>query len=164
MNMRAAGADYYPFVCFTCRRSFKRPSALANGPLERECPHCGGSAIRLSRQFKAPPSSDLAQWRKVKSLVDAGFTFASIYEWRGDRHVRVRYPDTMREVSEFIRRYGDTIDGRQLKGLLTRNGRKAVAVEEIVPCEVGRQTTVRVARPRAGSVPRLNVTTPPDWE
>src|SRR5262249_40942368 len=67
----------FPFACFACRHSFRRP--FAPGANERPCPHCGAPAIRLARKFKAPPTSDKEQWEKVRFLVAHGFRFWSVY-------------------------------------------------------------------------------------
>jgi hypothetical protein len=62
-----------PFACFTCRKSFKR--AARPGDVERKCPHCGGTAVRLDRKFKPPAQDDVKQWEKVRRLYSAGIDF-----------------------------------------------------------------------------------------
>ena len=83
----------FPFACFACRHSFRRP--FAPGVNERPCPHCGAPAIRLARKFKAPPISDKQQWEKVRFLVAHGFRFWSVYNRDG---LSVTYPKTLKEA------------------------------------------------------------------
>ena len=90
----------FPFACFACRHSFRRP--FAPGVDERPCPHCGGRAIRLARKFKAPPTNDKQQWEKVRFLVAHGFRFWSVYDRDG---LSVAYPKTLKEAEEFVRKY-----------------------------------------------------------
>jgi hypothetical protein len=90
----------FPHVCFTCRLSFKRSRAGADEG--RTCPQCGGPVARLARKFKAPPMDDLAQWEKVRLLVDNGFLFGTVYDEQGQS---VAYPETLREARAFVARY-----------------------------------------------------------
>ncbi|GGA82318.1 hypothetical protein GCM10011369_25370 [Neiella marina] len=93
-----------PNVCFKCQKSFKKPSSED----ARVCPDCGGELIELSRKFSAPKSTDTAQWKKVKYLVDNGFYFQSVYELREDGgHYKVDYPATLSEAKEFVVRFKD---------------------------------------------------------
>jgi hypothetical protein len=55
------GGYLFPFACFTCRRSFRRK--FRPGVDVMVCPHCGAEAVRLSRKFKAPRKTDVAQWK-----------------------------------------------------------------------------------------------------
>src|SRR5687767_5864871 len=77
---RPAGPRHlYPYVCFACRKSFRRSVGLSvKGLPDKVCPECGGRAIGLSRKFKAPARSSAAQWAKVEYLVRHGFRFASL--------------------------------------------------------------------------------------
>ena len=86
----------YPFVCFVCRRSFKRRGVNRE---ETACPVCGNPAIRLSRKFKPPRRGDIAQWTKVEALVKLGFRFDTIYDANGEI---VRYPTNAREIPAFM--------------------------------------------------------------
>lgn len=108
---------FYPFVCFACRKSFKRVWPLT-GAGTRPCPECGGPSVGLSRKFRAPPRSDVAQWKKVQFLVESGFRFGSLHDERG---VRVSYPRTLQEAKAFVARYGDNVPAanrpkRRMKG------------------------------------------------
>ena len=105
-NQRERGAYppyLFPSVCFTCRKSFKRPPTEAT----LRCPQCAGALVQLSRKFSAPRSKDREQWSKVQALVSAGFRFQSLYEpipgGRGGN--KVAYPSRLSEVQEFILRY-----------------------------------------------------------
>jgi hypothetical protein len=60
----------------------------------------------LSRKFAAPRSNDLAQWEKVRFLVEHGFRFHSVYEATVSGGKRtVRYPATLKEAQEFVRKF-----------------------------------------------------------
>ncbi|MBA3461469.1 MAG: hypothetical protein H0T46_16025 [Deltaproteobacteria bacterium] len=88
-----------PFVCFSCRRCFRRSAART---VERKCPTCGSVAVALSRKFKAPSRADEEQWRKVEFLYRHGFRFQSVYDKTGRV---VRYPESLKEARDFVRRY-----------------------------------------------------------
>ncbi len=89
------------YACVACRRSFKRPGGV-DAPVERRCPHCGGMAVNLGRQFKAPPVDDDRQWAKVRFLVEQGFPFHRIY---GRDGAPVPYPATLEEAKAFVKKY-----------------------------------------------------------
>ena len=93
----------FPSVCFTCRKSFKRPPT--NQPLR--CPQCSGTLVQLSRKFSTPKARQVEQWKKVRALVEAGFRFYSLYEAdaEGRRNSRISYPRRLSEVGDFIARY-----------------------------------------------------------
>ncbi|MES3024533.1 MAG: hypothetical protein V4857_23440 [Pseudomonadota bacterium] len=89
----------FPFVCVGCRKSFKYPSSLQ----VKHCPQCKEPMVMLGRKFSAPKSKDLAQWAKVKFLVEHGFRFYAVYEpshWGGMRVVE--YPKTLAEAQQFV--------------------------------------------------------------
>jgi hypothetical protein len=73
-------ADYYslPFVCFKCRKAFKKKPLFSAPTLLQEtpCPQCGRALAFVGRYFKAPPRQDIKQWRKVQLLYESG--------WRAD--------------------------------------------------------------------------------
>ena len=69
---------------------------------DKTCPHCGGVAIGLSRNFKAPPMNDIQQWKKVAYLVQNGFRFNHQYDEGGQA---VPYPTTMAETKKFVLLY-----------------------------------------------------------
>jgi hypothetical protein len=86
----------HPFVCFVCRRSFKRSAVDRD---EATCPVCRSKTVRLSRKFKPPPQSDVKQWAKVEALVELGFRFETIHDGHGGI---VRYPSTERGIPAFV--------------------------------------------------------------
>jgi hypothetical protein len=94
----------FPYVCFTCRKSFKRAPIGQKGLPDKTCPDCGGVAIGLSRKFKAPSRLDAAQWEKVEYLVAHGFRFFS--QTDAKTRVSVPYPETLKDAREFVRRFG----------------------------------------------------------
>lgn len=61
--------------------------------------------VMLSRKFAAPKSKDIAQWEKVKFLVDHGFRFYSLFDPSAGGE-RVPYPKTLSEARDFVARYG----------------------------------------------------------
>lgn len=89
-------ATNYPYVCFACRRSFKRTvsARFIERPPVLVCPHCGHDAVCLSRKFKPPRRSEIAQWRKIQALVLGGCFFYSYAD---------PYPEHLREVPAFLR-------------------------------------------------------------
>ena len=79
--------SYYtlPFVCFGCRKSFKKsapdfkPFFLTDAEIGRArfaCPQCKQNLHFVGRYFKTPRFCDLKQWRKVGMLYEQG--------WRAD--------------------------------------------------------------------------------
>lgn len=58
--------------------------------------------MALSRRFKAPTKTDDEQWRKIELLCRHGFRFHRVYDASG---MGVRYPATLKEAREFVRRY-----------------------------------------------------------
>jgi hypothetical protein len=97
-----ATMNMHPFVCFGCRKSFKRawPRDISG---TRQCPECGGITYGLARKFKPPRKDDLAQWRKVQYLVEQGFRFGTLFDENGNL---VRYPRTLKEAIDFVDRHG----------------------------------------------------------
>ena len=92
----------FPFVCFNCRKSFRKPGRA----LPRLCPQCGREMVILNRKFSAPKMSDIGQWRKVEFLVNKGFRFQSIHEADGSL---VKYPESMTEARKFAERYARSV-------------------------------------------------------
>ena len=71
---------------------------------DKKCPHCGGVAIGLSRNFKPPAMNDPQQWKKVAYLVKNGFRFCHQHNESGQI---VPYPPTMTEAKKFVLLYGN---------------------------------------------------------
>ena len=90
------------YACLECRKAFKRHDQ--RDALTLKCPECGGPAHRTSRKFKPPKRTDLAQWEKVRFLLEHGFRFFSVRDHDG-RYTR--YPNTLAEAHEFVRKYRD---------------------------------------------------------
>jgi DNA-directed RNA polymerase subunit RPC12/RpoP len=85
--------DHY--VCFDCRKSFKRPSfrfvpaqtlrsedhhSFSRHILMRlnqsvVCPNCGHFSRFAGRDFKAPKMRDVKAWELVRSFLDSGRTY-----------------------------------------------------------------------------------------
>ena len=101
---KAIQAFRFPFVCFHCRKSFKYPACLSG----RRCPQCGHKMEMLGRKFSAPKATDLAQWRKVRFLVESGFRFHTVYEHSDcGAKVAVGYPDTLADAYSFVEKFSN---------------------------------------------------------
>ena len=94
------------FACFQCRTAHKRhiDATPSDYPRSMECPVCKEPAINLGRNFKAPKKSELAQWKKIKFLVDHGFIFQKI-RLEKNSYESVPYPKTLTEAKEFVVKY-----------------------------------------------------------
>ena len=101
---KSTGPAYlFPYACVSCRKSFKRKvEEHEPGLPDKQCPHCGGVATGLYRHFKAPPTNDILQWKKVALLIQNGFRFEHLRDQNG---CAVPYPSTMAEAREFVLRY-----------------------------------------------------------
>ncbi len=88
-----------PFVCLSCRKSFKRKADAERS--NKTCPACGAVMYFASRKFKPPKSTDLDQWKKIELLLLHGFVFDPVY----DDGRRVKYPETLKQAREFVRVY-----------------------------------------------------------
>jgi predicted amidophosphoribosyltransferase len=92
----------FPFVCFSCRKSFKYPARAA----KRVCPQCRSPLEMLSRKFSAPKSNDVSQWQKVRYLVEHGFRFHSVYQSvESGGKLAVPYPATLEEAKSFVQAF-----------------------------------------------------------
>jgi hypothetical protein len=103
-NGRRGPRWLFPYVCFACRKCFKRAPVGSKGLPDKRCPDCGGLAVGLSRKFKPPPRNDLAQWKKVEFLVAHGFRFFSQKD--PSTGGSIPYPETLGEARTFVRRFG----------------------------------------------------------
>ena len=93
------------YVCFECRKSFKRLSASFMDKLK--CPNCGKDSHNVGKKFKAPKMTDDKGWELTKFLFKNGFNFYSLYE-DASHEVSGRnvfYPKTMDEAKEFVKKY-----------------------------------------------------------
>lgn len=59
----------------------------------------------LSRKFAAPRSKELAQWEKIRYLIDHGFRFYPVFEPSCGGMKTVRYPATLAEAKDFVQRF-----------------------------------------------------------
>jgi hypothetical protein len=94
------------FVCFACRKAFKRPPVSdwprAWTPPESEfdpapCPDCGRRMADLGLDFKPPRRTDREHWEVVEFLFRRGFAYHSC--GCGGPGYR---PSRWREVPEFL--------------------------------------------------------------
>jgi len=86
----------YPFACFACRKSFKRPWVSLQKPFRfkkaertafedqvkrfergfrHKCPQCGGPSHFMGRDFKAPKTADIKAWERVQRFIFSGRTY-----------------------------------------------------------------------------------------
>jgi predicted amidophosphoribosyltransferase len=99
---KTAQAFRFPFVCFSCRKSFKYPESEAG----RICPQCRSPLEKLGRKFSAPPSGNKEQWDKVEFLVKNGFRFYTVYEQiKPGVLMAVKYPATLQEARSFVEKH-----------------------------------------------------------
>ncbi|WP_030812897.1 hypothetical protein [Streptomyces sp. NRRL F-2799] len=92
------------YVCLSCRVSYKQTYDRAR---QRTCPSCAGPLIHAGSAFAAPRRRDLAGWRTLAVLLQAGVGFhKSCCGGPGKR------PRTLREVRERVacaRRNGTSV-------------------------------------------------------
>jgi len=69
-----------------------------------ECPICKGIAVNLGRHLKPPNKSDLAQWKKIRFLIEHGFVFQKIRTTKNSYEI-VPYPETLAQAAEFVIQY-----------------------------------------------------------
>ena len=115
-----------PFACFDCRKSFKQTNRWelpeerrpAKGEVRHvPCPECGKPMADMGHDFKAPKATDVAQWKKVQLLFNAGFAFYSC----GCCGPGYR-PRELKEVEAFIRSKKSLSEGELLlKRIMQRN-------------------------------------------
>ena len=96
------------YACLNCRIAFKRSARMKGQqfPLLLTCTICSGDALNFGRHFKAPPCSDLKQWKKVKFLAQHGFWFQRIHLSSSWADV-APYRDTLEQAKEFVEKYRD---------------------------------------------------------
>jgi DNA-directed RNA polymerase subunit RPC12/RpoP len=94
----------FPFVCFTCRKSYRKPHTLAS----RYCPQCSTPMTMLGRKFHTPKMTAIDQWKKVQYLARHGFLFQSIYKTGSSGSGgTVPYPVSLAEAPQFVLEYRD---------------------------------------------------------
>jgi hypothetical protein len=86
----------FPFACFACRKSFKRPWVSLKTPFglsradkeafqlsarrfernfRHKCPQCDGPCHFMGRDFKAPKTADIKAWARVQRFILSGSTY-----------------------------------------------------------------------------------------
>ncbi|WP_371657274.1 deoxyxylulose-5-phosphate synthase [Streptomyces sp. NBC_00280] len=92
------------YVCLSCRASYKQPYGRTR---QRTCPRCAEPLIHAGSAFAAPRRLDVAAWRTLTVLLNAGVGFhKSCCGGPGYR------PRTLREVRErmtYAQRSGEPI-------------------------------------------------------
>ena len=90
-----------PFVCISCRASFRRP--FEKGVDCRPCASFGQDAVRVDVRFRTPRKTDDMQWKKVEFLFRHGFYFQKVYRQiaRGSFQ-RVPYPTDLAGARSFV--------------------------------------------------------------
>lgn len=94
------------FACCEFRTSNMRQFDFApyDYPKTIECPIFKGIAVNLGRHFKPPKKSDLAQWKKIRFLIEHGFVFQKIRTTKNS-YESVPYPETLAQAAEFVIQY-----------------------------------------------------------
>jgi DNA-directed RNA polymerase subunit RPC12/RpoP len=91
-----------PFVCFACRKSFRKPRTVE----PRRCPQCAGPVTMLGRKFCPPKAAQIEQWKKVQYLAEHGFLFHSLWvPIEPGVKLLVKYPKTLAEAKRFVVQY-----------------------------------------------------------
>ena len=100
------------FACFDCRKCFKQRLRFSQwGTRRPPCPQCKSEMWRMGTAFKAPPTRNVKQWRKVELLIQSGFCFyPNQFGYR-------RSPKTLREAAALLRKQSE---GREPSALLKR--------------------------------------------
>ena len=57
------------FVCFPCRKQFKKPA----GTREALCPDCGQPMTPVNKDFRPPRRANENAWKRIKAFEDKGF-------------------------------------------------------------------------------------------
>ena len=68
------------WVCFGCRKQFRKPLRLEHLPLEAQppaeagspCPGCGGSLVDMGRYFRPPAKADVKAWNEWRQIAEHG--------------------------------------------------------------------------------------------
>jgi uncharacterized protein (DUF433 family) len=79
-KMRQYNLEHW--VCFECRKMFKRPFRVENDGAHPKapvrpyvCPQCREPMINMGMYFEPPRQDDLAGWKKMRLLADFGYFF-----------------------------------------------------------------------------------------
>ncbi|RII14704.1 hypothetical protein DSC45_20335 [Streptomyces sp. YIM 130001] len=109
--MRAAVARTH-YVCLDCRVSYKQGFDRRR---QRVCPRCARPLFHAGAAFAAPPRRDIAAWRVLEVLLNAGVAFhMGCCDGPGYR------PQNLREVRERLTRARR--DGMPARKALTDHG------------------------------------------
>ena len=70
------------YACLECKKVFKKHKYIQNkrgdwNPVEYEvvCPQCSIAMYETGAAFKAPKSTDIKAWKKLKPLFESGYKF-----------------------------------------------------------------------------------------
>ena len=81
-KMRQYNLEHW--VCFECRKMFKRPFRVENDGADPKtparpyvCPQCREPMINMGIYFEPPRQNDLASWKRMRMLADFGYFFYS---------------------------------------------------------------------------------------
>lgn len=95
----------YKNVCLSCRISFSEGGDYNLFNKERECPECKRRMIFVNQKFKPPKKTDTKAWKVVELLLENSFVFQSVYEKEDKVWIPVKYPKTLEEAQEFVKKY-----------------------------------------------------------
>lgn len=105
-KMRQYNLEHW--VCFECRKMFKRPFRVENDgshPKAPErpyvCPQCREPMINMGMYFEPPRQNDLASWKRMRLLADFGYFFYSEVAKAEIEHIYLGSPlPSVRELRE----------------------------------------------------------------
>ncbi|WP_328315693.1 deoxyxylulose-5-phosphate synthase [Streptomyces sp. NBC_00388] len=90
------------YACLACRVSYKQPYDRTR---QRICPRCAEPMLHAGSAFAAPRRRDLAGWRTLAVLLNAGVGFHK--SCCGGPGYRPRTPREVRERMAYARRSGE---------------------------------------------------------
>lgn len=90
------------YVCLPCRASYKQPPDRER---QRTCPRCTRDLIHAGSAFAPPPRRDVAAWRTLSVLLNAGVRFHKDCCFGGPGY-RPRTLSEVRERMTYARRTG----------------------------------------------------------
>ncbi|MFF2949842.1 deoxyxylulose-5-phosphate synthase [Kitasatospora sp. NPDC057965] len=99
------------YVCLPCRASYKQHHGWESE--ERRCPRCAGTLVYAGSGFAAPPRRDVAAWRTVTLLLNAGIGFPKTS--CGEPRYRPRTRREVRERRLWAHRSGEPLERALLR-------------------------------------------------
>ena len=95
------------YVCFECRKTFKKPFTTSDQYL---CPQCRLPMTNMGTDFKAPPQKDLKQWRKAEILAREGILFFPSHA----NNLPGNRPAILKDLPQFLREINPPSESERL--------------------------------------------------